>query len=519
MFKDKIKTIEELAEIIEKEKKKGRKVALCHGCFDLIHIGHIKHFNAAKRMADVLVVTITPDRFINKGPGRPVFNESLRLEFLANVEAVDYVGLNDAPDAVLLIKRLKPDFYVKGDEYKNLKEGGMRVKEKEMVENCGGRFVLTSEQTFSSSAIINKNFNFLAPDVSNFLKRVREKYTKNEIEKFIEKMSALKVLVVGEPIIDEYVYCRTVGTITKFPAISAVFTESSKMLGGAGAVARHIAEFAKSVEYIGIVGDKDNEKAFIKKELEKARINSHLIVAPGRFSVKKRRFVSGNYPTSIKFKQAAADDKMYKLFEIAFVENSLIDEKVEEKICSIIKQGIKENDLVVLSDFGHGMVTSKIAELISGESKWWALNAQTNSTNYGFNLVTKYQGPNFVCIDELEARLPFGDRYKSRQEIVNNLSERLKCQDIMMSMGREGLLLKLSDFYYAPALTLNTVDTVGAGDAVLSMASLCRYLKLPPLATVFLSSVMGAMATQIVCNMEPVRKRKFIKFIRGTLQS
>lgn len=519
MFEDKIKTIEELAEIIQKEKESGHKVALSHGCFDLVHIGHIKHFNAAKKMADVLIVTVTPDRFINKGPGRPVFNESLRLETLANLGVIDYVGLNDAPDAVSLIERIRPNFYVKGDEYKNFKDHpeGMRIKEKEAVEKCGGEFVLTSEPTFSSTSIINRNFEYFTPEVSKFINQIREKYSPEEMNGFIEKMSNLNVLVIGDPIIDEYMYCRTVGTITKFPAISAVYTGMTKMAGASLVVARHIAEFAKSVEYIGIVGDKDNERLFVEEELGKMGIKTHLVTVPNRFTTVKRRFISGNYPTALEFKTSPPGDQLYKLFEIAYLNDSLIDENSEKEICSIFEKRVNENDLVILADFGHGMITPKIADLIAKKSKWWAVNAQTNSTNYGFNLATKYKKPNFICLDELEARLPFADRYKNREEIINNLSKVIECEAVMMSMGKEGLVLKSDNFYYVPALATKIIDAVGAGDAVLSMASLCSYLKLPPLAAVFLSSVMGALATQIVCNMEPVRKRKFIKFIKGTL--
>lgn len=520
MFEEKIKTIEQLAEIVQKEKNAGRKVALCHGCFDLVHVGHIKHFNAAKKFADVLIVTVTPDRFVTKGPGRPVFNEALRLESLSNLGSIDYVSLNDSPDAVSLIERIKPNFYVKGDEYKDFKNNstGKRVKEKEMVEKFGGELVFTSEPTFSSTSLINDNLNFLPPEIEKFIGQTREKYTKKDIDEYIEKIGSLKVLVIGDPIIDEYAYCRTVGTVTKSPTISAIYKDTLKMAGGSLAIARHISEFAKSVEYIGVVGGKDNEKSFIEEELGKMNIKTHLIVAPDRFTTLKRRFVSGNYPSALEFKNSPPGDKMYKLFEIGFMGESLIDENVEREICSMFEEREKENDLVVLADFGHGMVTPRIRETIAEKSKWWALNSQTNSTNYGFNLITRYKKPNFVCLDELEARLPFSDRYnKNKEGIINRISEAIECKEVMMSMGKEGLLLKTDNFYYAPALITKTVDTVGAGDAVLSIASLCAYLKLPPLVTVFFSAVSGALATQIVCNAEPIRKRKFVKFVKGTL--
>src|ERR1017187_1514605 len=114
----KIISLEELAEITAKLKSQGKTIALCHGCFDLLHLGHMKHFEAAKKAADVVIVTITPDRYVNKGPGRPVFNEQLRMESIAALEAVSYVALNKWETAVKTIGLLKPTLYVKGQDYK-----------------------------------------------------------------------------------------------------------------------------------------------------------------------------------------------------------------------------------------------------------------------------------------------------------------------------------------------------------------------------------------------------------------
>src|SRR3989304_286052 len=93
-MQQKILSIEELDKVCAKLKKQGKKIAQCHGCFDLLHPGHIRHFEAAGKIADVVIVTLAPDRFVNKGPGRPVFNEKLRLESIAALEAVDFVALN-----------------------------------------------------------------------------------------------------------------------------------------------------------------------------------------------------------------------------------------------------------------------------------------------------------------------------------------------------------------------------------------------------------------------------------------
>ena len=119
---NKIQSLEELSKIIIKLKKNKKKISLCHGVFDLLHPGHINHFAQAKKKADILVVSLTSDRFVLKGPGRPYFKENLRLQSVASLEVVDYVLISDQKSSLQVIKRLKPDFYFKGSDYKIQKD-------------------------------------------------------------------------------------------------------------------------------------------------------------------------------------------------------------------------------------------------------------------------------------------------------------------------------------------------------------------------------------------------------------
>ena len=122
MNNKKIYSLKSLSKIIQDLKKKSKKIVHCHGVFDLLHVGHIKHLNKAREKGDKLVVTITPDKYINKGPGRPVFNQVLRSEALAAIDVVDYVAINETPTAVHPIKILKPNIYCKGKDYKNFED-------------------------------------------------------------------------------------------------------------------------------------------------------------------------------------------------------------------------------------------------------------------------------------------------------------------------------------------------------------------------------------------------------------
>lgn len=155
----KIFEVEELAKKVNKLKSKGKKIVHCHGCFDLMHIGHIKYFQAAKKMGDVLVVTLSPDMYVDKGPGRPVFNQNLRAEAIAALECVDYVAINKWPTAEDTLRILKPDVYVKGQEFENLEDKTGKIqKEYEVAKETGTQVRFTHEVVFSSTQLLNKYF-------------------------------------------------------------------------------------------------------------------------------------------------------------------------------------------------------------------------------------------------------------------------------------------------------------------------------------------------------------------------
>ena len=154
----KIFTFEEAAEKIRRLKAQGKKIVLCHGCFDLMHPGHIKYFQAAKKMGDVLVVTVTQDIYVDKGPGRPVFNEALRAESIAALECVDFVAINQWPTAEETLRLLRPDIYVKGQEFEELRDKTCKFqKEAAVIKEIGARLCFTHELVFSSTDLINKH--------------------------------------------------------------------------------------------------------------------------------------------------------------------------------------------------------------------------------------------------------------------------------------------------------------------------------------------------------------------------
>ena len=152
-----------LKEKIKILKKQNKKIGLIHGVFDIIHYGHIKYFEEAKRKVDYLIVSVTENKYVNKGPGKPIFNTVKRCEVLKSIKDIDEVIISNYPTAIQNIKLIKPDYYIKGKDYKNLSDDLSKniLLEKKEVEKYKGKILFTNSELHSSSSIINKNFDFM----------------------------------------------------------------------------------------------------------------------------------------------------------------------------------------------------------------------------------------------------------------------------------------------------------------------------------------------------------------------
>lgn len=146
------------ADIVKNMQLKGLQVGLCHGCFDVFHLGHLRHFASAKSQCDFLVVSLTPDRFINKGPDRPVFPVEQRSELIAGLSYPDLVVVNQWDSAIELLKLLKPNVFFKGQEYENNPNliNPSFLKEVDVIRSLGGLVKFTYEQTNSSTDVIRR---------------------------------------------------------------------------------------------------------------------------------------------------------------------------------------------------------------------------------------------------------------------------------------------------------------------------------------------------------------------------
>ncbi len=255
--RDKVKTIAEVAAIAEHCRRSGQAVVQAHGTFDLLHLGHVRHLEAARKLGDLLVVTVTADQFVNKGPGRPVFNGELRAEMLATLEYVDWVAINDSPDAVTAIEHIRPSIYIKGQDYQN-PQGDITGKitlERAAVESHGGRIHFTDEVMFSSTELINRHLNVFEPHIREHLDTLRQGGGLDEICELIERVANYRVLIVGDAIIDEYQYVLPMHKTPKENMIATRYQDRELFAGGVFAAANHVASFCKQVDIVTCLGD------------------------------------------------------------------------------------------------------------------------------------------------------------------------------------------------------------------------------------------------------------------------
>lgn len=186
-------------------KKEGKTIALCHGVFDLLHPGHVIHLEQAKGMADVLVVSITAAQYVRKGPGRPYFDDEMRMKVLSALECVDYVMLSEGYTVDDIIENVEPDIYIKGQEYARAEDDltGKISEEKALVEKHGGRIEFTTGEVFSSTKLINTAMSGLSDEIRRFMEDFKTRHSMKEIKGYVDQISRLKVLVVGDVIIDK----------------------------------------------------------------------------------------------------------------------------------------------------------------------------------------------------------------------------------------------------------------------------------------------------------------------------
>jgi rfaE bifunctional protein nucleotidyltransferase chain/domain len=502
----KIKRLAELAAILKETRRQGRKIVHCHGVFDLVHPGHIVHFKEARKHGDLLVVTVTPDRWVNKGPGHPLFSEQLRLESLAALALVDYVALNEWPTATKAIKLLRPHFYVKGHDYADHKADltGKIDEEEAAIRSVGGRLVTTEGFTSSSSHIINRFFSAYPAETQEYLEGMRRLYSTDRIMGHLKSLSPLKVLVIGEAILDQYSYCLPLGKSPKENLVSTKYLHEELFAGGAVATANHLAGFCKEVVLLTALGPDSKEETFIRGKL-RSNVRLEPIRTPDRPTVRKQRFVDA--------------EPLRKVFEIQYLDDTPLNARAEKAFLDKLERELPRHDLVVVNDFGHGLMTPRLREEVCACRKFLALNTQSNSANHGYNAVTNYSRADFVAIDDPELHLAARDKYGAIPELAATVRRQLHAGQFLVSRGAKGsFVLTQCGWHESPALALRIVDRLGAGDALFAITSPCAFRRVPPDLLCFIGNCVGALAVEIVGNREPVEPVALFKFMKTLLK-
>lgn len=500
----KIVTKNEFKTIRERLRAEGKKVALCHGVFDLIHPGHIVHFEQAKKMGDVLVVSVTSEKFVRKGPGRPYFNDEMRMKFLEAIEYIDYVMLSEGYTVDDVVEVVEPDFYVKGEEYKRAKDDitGKITEEQAIVEQHGGKVQFTSGQVFSSTKLINTALAGLSDDVKAYIQELKKNYSMKDIKRYAEIASGLKVLVIGDTIIDKYTYCNMQGIMSKDMGYSARLSHSEEYLGGAVAIARHLSSLARNVTLMSIVGNEEKIRLRMFDELSD-QVNLELVYSQEIPTIIKRKYLTKNEKR----------EEYTKIFAINNIpEKPGYENEARNRLFEIINESIEEYDVVFLCDFGHGLVDEEVMKIVQAKAKYLVLNCQTNSSNKGMNIITKYKRADAFSLDQQELNFAYPLYRKDEKEKLAMLSRHLGGSGWLTrgSLGAYGI--EDGNIHECPAFTLTVKDTVGAGDAFFSLAGIFTAAGAPVEVGTFMGNIGGALGANIVGNKESVEKVNALKF-------
>lgn len=509
---EKIISRSDFQKLREKLRLEGRKVVHCHGVFDLLHPGHIAHLEEAKSLGDVLVVSVTAAPYVNKGPGRPYFSDELRMQSLAALSCVDHVMLSESPTAIEILSVIQPDIYVKGQEYASSENDVTENIDREIaaVQSFGGDVHFTNGVVFSSTKLINHNFPVFPPGVKDFVRDFSSRYSFEDIRKIVDGFQQLKVLVVGDIIIDEYVFCKVQGLMSKDRALAALYEREERYLGGGLAVARHISDFSNNVTLCGIVGNEPHIHSQLLNDMSRAMILD-LQFDDLYKTVVKRRFIE----------RRGIRDDYDKLFSMNYLDLGFLKNKVDRRaFYEKLQRHIPNHDLVVVADYGHGLLDQKAMDIIQDGARFLALNCQTNSSNYGTNLITKYRRADAFSLDEAELRLAFASRTGDVNNLLARLMQHFHSRAGWLTLGSLGSLSinENSEFTKTPALTLTVQDTVGAGDAFFAISSLCASAGVGEEVGSFLGNIAGALAANYLGNSKSIRKSDLLKFTSTVLK-
>lgn len=497
----KVLSHQQLLTLRAQARQAGRAVVQCHGCFDIVHPGHLRHLRYAKAQGDILLVSITGDAMIDKGTGRPLIPQELRAENLAALDCVDWVYIEPRPTAEDLLNEVRPDVYVKGREYE-LNNDPRFAREKAAVQTHGGRVVFSSgDVVFSSSALIAA----LEQSADPYHARLRTLLEQPELDgatlnALIARFRGKRCVVVGEVIRDTYVLCDRPDVAGESPVLTLRPIERRSYDGGAAVIARHLAALGASPVLITALREDDDTIALRRRlAAEGVELRS---IAIDRPTPEKQRFLVG----------------AQKVMKLDLVTRLDPDADVQDQLLGMAGDALGESggatDASVIADFGLGLMSPSLLRSLCPLVRARSGIASGDVSGKRSHL-QHMTGLDLLCPSESELRDAYHQHDDSLPAAAFRLLAGTRTRHAIVTMGSEGLVAfdRLPGFEEAhqqwgarlkaehvPALAPAAIDPLGCGDALLSTATLALASGGSLLAAAFLGAVSAAVEAQRLGN-------------------
>lgn len=480
-FNNKVKTVEQLIQALP-PKPRQKKVIMCHGVFDVVHPGHVRHLLYAKSKGDILVVSITADEHITKGNVRPHVPQQLRAINLAAFEMVDHVIIDTDATPLKNLNAIQPDYFAKGYEYVHNEINPKTFEEMKILEGYGGEMIFTpGDIVYSSSHFIE-----LAPpkitDDKLLILMETEKLSFNDLREAVKSFVGTKIHVVGDSIVDTYTQCSMIGGMTKTPTMSLRYEKKQDFAGGAAIVAKHLRAAGAEVVFSTVLGE-DPYKDYILNDLKNFGVECVPFIDPLRPTTNKNAIVVGDY----------------RVLKIDTLDNRSLSEKILKKLTDHI--AATPTDGIVFSDFRHGIFNKKtIPELIAAipEGAYRVADSQVASR---WGNILDFQGFDLITPNEKEARFSLADQDSVIRHLASDLFKQSKVKNLFLKLGDRGLIA-FRDRAGAPTVSFfvdsfaeRAVDPVGAGDALLAYSTLAMVRT----KNEAIAALLGSFAAGIEC--------------------
>lgn len=480
----------------------GKSVVHCHGCFDVVHPGHIQHLQFARSLGDVLVVSVSADRHVNKGAARPLIPDGLRAASVAALECVDHVYVNPDPTAVELLSAVRPDVYVKGSEYERSNDPRF-LAEREAVTRHGGRVVFSScDVVYSSTALIGtmRGADRLRDEK---LARLRERHglSDGHLHGLVDRWRGTRVVVIGDYILDRYHFCDAAGVAGEGPMMSLRALGGRDFDGGAGVVALHLAGLgARPVLVTALADDEPSRRAELR--LAGAGVELSCSRQRGGLVTKHRYLVDQS-----------------KLFKVDEGSAAPADSAEEQRVAELVLAAAEGAAAVVFADFGYGVITAGLLDRVLPRLREAVPVLAADVGGRHGNLL-RYRGVDLLCPSERETREALHDHSGGLGAVAWNLLDATGARRAIITLGRQGLVTFERDersaaerlrSEYLPALCPHGADPLGCGDALLATATLALSAGGSLQAAALLGSVAAAVEVQEIGNVpvgaEQLRRR------------